>query len=107
MKNLKKLRTDKGLSQMNLALDLGLSQSTYQQYEADIHEAGYDVLCQLADYFQVSVDYLLDRTDISVSVAEADLKIATRIRQLGNPLFTEAVLAMLEQVESMVERESV
>ena len=50
MENLKRLRTERNLSQMELALDLGMPQSTYQQYEAGVHEAGYGVLIQLADY---------------------------------------------------------
>lgn len=101
MENLKRLRTERNLSQMELALDLGMPQSTYQQYEAGVHEAGYGVLIQLADYFDVSVDYLLGRTDIRTPVRDTDLKVAMRIQHLGNPAFSKAALALLEEIENM------
>lgn len=101
MENLKRLRTERNLSQMNLAFELGLPQSTYQQYESGIREAGYDTLIQIADYFDVSVDYLLGRTDIRLPVRDGNLKVAMRIEQLGDPKFTEAALTLLEQVEKM------
>ncbi len=102
MKNLKLLREEAGRSQMRVALDLGMPQSTYQQYEAGIHEAGYDVLCQMADYFHVSVDFLLGHTEIRTPVEDADLKVALRIRQLGNPNLTEKALGLLEEIEGMI-----
>jgi transcriptional regulator with XRE-family HTH domain len=101
MKNLKRLRTERNLSQMDLALDLGLPQSTYQQYEAGIHEAGYDTLIQIADYFDVSIDFLLGRTNIRTSVNDDSLRIAMRIQDLSDPEFSKAALIMLEQIEKM------
>ena len=44
MENLKRLRIERNMSQMELALALGIPQSTYQQYESGTHEAGYDTL---------------------------------------------------------------
>lgn len=101
MENLKRLRIERNLSQMELALDLGMPQSTYQQYESGIHEAGYSVLIQLADYFGVSIDFLLGRTDIRTPVQDIDLKVAMRIQQLGNPVFSQAALTLLEEIEKM------
>ena len=103
MENLKRLRIERNITQMDLALDLGLPPSTYQQYESGAREAGYDTLIQLAEYFGVSIDFLLGRTDIRVPVSEANLKVAMRIQQLNSPEFTQAALAMLEQVENMRE----
>lgn len=40
-----------------------MSQNTVSQYETGIREASYDVLIAIADYFDVSIDYLLGRTD--------------------------------------------
>lgn len=101
MENLKRLRIERNLSQMELALDLGMPQSTYQQYEAGIHEAGYSVLIQLADYFDVSIDFLLGRTDIRTPIRDTDLKVAARIQHLGNPAFSRAALELLEEIEKM------
>lgn len=63
MKNLKQLRESKGLSQLQLALKLGLNQNTVSRYENGQREADYQTLIMFADFFDVSVDYLIGRTD--------------------------------------------
>ncbi len=44
-------------------MDLGMSQNTVSRYESGKREADYHTLILFADYFHVSVDYLLGRTD--------------------------------------------
>lgn len=63
MKNLKALRENKGLSQLQLALKLGLNQNTISRYENGQREADYQTLIMFADFFDVSIDYLIGRTD--------------------------------------------
>lgn len=63
MFRLKELRTKRRLSQARLAMELNMSQNTISRYETGEREAGYETLIALADYFGVSVDYLLGRTD--------------------------------------------
>lgn len=60
---LKSLRIKRGISQLKLALDLNMNQNSISRYENHEREAGYDTLIAIADYFNVSVDYLLGRTD--------------------------------------------
>ncbi len=60
---LKKLREKRGITQLKLALDLGMNQNSISRYETCSHEADYETLIKLADYFSVSIDYLLGRTD--------------------------------------------
>lgn len=60
---LREIRKNKGISQLKLALDLNTSQNTISRYETGEREAGYKELIALADYFNVSIDYLLERTD--------------------------------------------
>ena len=60
---LKELRKKKNLSQVRLAIDLNTSQNTISRYESGEREADYKTLIQIADYFNVSIDYLLERTD--------------------------------------------
>ncbi len=60
---LKELRKKKKVSQLKLALDLGLNQNTVSRYENGEREADYKTLIAIADYFGVSIDYLLERTD--------------------------------------------
>ena len=60
---LKKLRKEKHISQLKLALDLNMNQNTISRYENMEREADYETLITFADYFNVSLDYLLGRTD--------------------------------------------
>lgn len=60
---LKELRKKKGLSQLRLATDLNTTQNTISRYETGEREPGIDELIKIADYFNVSVDYLIGRTE--------------------------------------------
>ena len=62
--NIRKLRTDRGFTQKQIADILGVSQNTYSQYEIGVLNYPVDALIKLADFYGVSVDYLLGRTDI-------------------------------------------
>ncbi|MCD7871798.1 MAG: helix-turn-helix domain-containing protein [Clostridiales bacterium] len=60
---LKYLRKQRNISQLKLAMDLGLNQNSVSRYENGEREADYKTLIAIADYFNVSVDYLLERTE--------------------------------------------
>ena len=60
---LKKLRTERNISQLKLALDLNMNQNTISRYENTERQADYETLIKFADYFNVSLDYLLGRTE--------------------------------------------
>ncbi len=60
---LKALRKSRGISQLKLALDLNLNQNSISRYETGEREADYATLIAFADYFGVSLDYLLGRTE--------------------------------------------
>ena len=60
---LKELRKKKNISQLKLALDLNTSQNTISRYETGEREPGIAELILIAEYFNVSIDYLLERTD--------------------------------------------
>lgn len=60
---LKLLRQQKKISQLKLAMDLGMNQNSISRYENMEREADYATLILFADYFNVSIDYLLERTD--------------------------------------------
>lgn len=59
---LKELRRKKGISQLRLATELNTTQNTISRYETGEREPGIDELIKIADYFNVSVDYLIGRT---------------------------------------------
>ena len=62
-KNLRAVREDRDLKQKDIAKVLNVSQNTYSQYETGVIALTAEVLIKLSDYYDVSIDYLLDRTN--------------------------------------------
>ncbi len=60
---LREIRRSKGISQLKMALDLNTNQNTISRYETGEREPGISELIKIADYFNVSIDYLLERTN--------------------------------------------
>lgn len=60
---LKELRKQKQITQLKMAMDLNMNQNTISRYENEEREAGYKELIAIADYFNVSIDYLLGRSN--------------------------------------------
>ena len=60
---LKYLRKKKKISQLKLAIDLNMNQNSISRYENGQRQADYETLITFADYFDVSIDYLLGRTE--------------------------------------------
>ena len=73
-RKLKSLRERKEMSQGEVAKHFNLTNATYSRYENGIHQPDYDMLKRLANYFNVSIDYLLDN--------EANLADAEKIIDL-------------------------
>ena len=61
--NLKKLRKEKGLTQIALQMQTGIEQALISKYENGERIPPTDTLIVLADYYGTNIDYLLDRTD--------------------------------------------
>ncbi len=59
MLKLKELRKMKGLTQQQVADKLNIGRSTYAQYESNSREPDYETLINLANFYEVTVDYLL------------------------------------------------
>lgn len=105
---LKELRELKDLDQQDLADYLHVSRSTIAGYETGRREPDYDKLLQIADFFEVSVDYLLTgkpRTEFiafpSTAEAEAklDLRVLTIYKKLGYDL-KKHVLTFVQFLEN-------
>ena len=61
---IRNLRIDNGYTQQQVADYLNVRQNTYSQYEIGVLRYPVDVIMKLADFYGVSVDYLLGRTDV-------------------------------------------
>jgi len=60
---LKSLRKERGVTQRVVARGADIAERQYQEYEYGEKKPGCDILIALADFFNVSTDYLLGRTD--------------------------------------------
>jgi transcriptional regulator with XRE-family HTH domain len=63
-KRVRELREDKDIKQKTMAEYLQVTQNAYSKYELGHRGLSAEVLCKVADYHNVSVDYLLGRTDV-------------------------------------------
>lgn len=63
-KRLKECRKEKGLTQGQVAIYCDITEKTYQNYELKTREPKLEILIKIADFFNVSIDYLVGRTDI-------------------------------------------
>ena len=60
---LRELRLERNMSQKRLAMELSMTQNTISRYENGEREPGIKELIRIADYFNVSLDYLLERSE--------------------------------------------
>jgi len=73
------LRKKKGKNQAEVAKFINVSQVAYSKYETGKSEPSYDILTKLADYFDVSVDYILGRDEmptLKIPKEYKDLQVA-------------------------------
>lgn len=70
MERLKFLRKEKGFTQEKTANFLKISRVAYNTYELGTRQPDPQMLLKIADYFNVSVDYLLGRTDVKTPINE-------------------------------------
>lgn len=72
---LMELRKEKGIGQKELAAYLKLSTGTISNYENGVHSPDLHTLCKLADYFDVTTDYLLNRTGYRYTSKKMDQRL--------------------------------
>ena len=111
---LKRLRENKKLSQQQLADKLNINRSTYARYELNKTQPDYETLQKLAEFYNVSIDYIL--TGVDTKLTEKDERdIAKRMEKIkqdlaadgglsfyGEPLSEEAKQSLLEAMEFAV-----
>lgn len=60
MKGLKAVRKERNLNQLKVAMDLNISREALSHYENGKREPSLDMLNKLSEYFNVSIDYLIN-----------------------------------------------
>ena len=84
--NLKKIRNEKNITQIRLSIAAEVSQETISAYESGKALPSVDTLIKIADFLDVSIDYLLDRTDnptVNPSIKDEDKDIINIFHKLN------------------------
>lgn len=101
IKNLKKLRLEKGATQKTLASVLGVSQQSVNKYENHNVEPDLTILMKMADYFGTSVDHLIGHADDEASssalhtVDDSEITLLRSYRMLSKKQ-KELVLSIID-----------
>lgn len=89
------LRTEQGYYQKELASYLNVSIGTVSNYEKGIHYPDLSTLVKIADFFHVSTDYLLQRTNLTFSM-----------ESLNQPIYADYTIADLMNTTLQLDRKS-
>lgn len=65
MKGLKQIRKEKRLTQLKVAMDLNISREALSHYENGKREPGLDMLVKMSEYFNVSIDFLINGNEFN------------------------------------------
>lgn len=111
-KLLAKLRKERGILQKEVAAHLNVTVATISNYEKGVHLPDLNTLIMLADFFDVSTDYMLQRTDYRASINTLNHHLAADFT-VGDLLNTVMELdahntqALLDYYELLVMRNSI
>lgn len=92
LKNLKQLRAEKGISQQKLACEIGMSQQSINGYENSGVEPDISTLIRIADFFETTVDYIIEHCDMRDKCIE-----------VGENFLSGYELAMIHKYRSLPE----
>lgn len=79
---LRKLRKQKGLTTYQVADQLNVTQATISRYENSLQEPSLNLLCDFADFYGVSLDYLLKGEENGIIITVEEYKILMQIKSV-------------------------
>ena len=101
--HLRTLRSERGLYQKEVASFLGVDRTTYVKYELGTSAPSNDILAALADYFDVSVDYLLGRTNLRSAPDGSSHGVKIPVLGKGDSMFA-SILRNLRKANHVTQR---
>ena len=107
MKRLRELRESKGLSQQALAEYFHITQQSVYKYEHGLAFPDIEIISQMADFFDTSIDYLVGTTDVPIryelvkssNLTASELRVLKYYRKLS-PDIQELIQRIIEQQET-------
>lgn len=98
---LKELRLEKSLTQIELAKIFNTSNATINRYEKNVNEPDSETITKLADFFNVTTDYLLDRTYNRIEATRSEDGLAR------NNIEYKTYKEIIDKFKSMLEQECI
>lgn len=108
-KRLRNLRENKGMKQEELGDMLGLSASTIGMYEQGRRQADNETLIKIADFFDVSIDYLLGKTEVKKYEQPYENKLEEVLFSKAKELSEEekkTVLSVINAIKKDIDNEN-
>lgn len=102
---LRKLLTEKELTQKEAAQMLGIDTARFNSYVNNKAEPNFKILIKIADLFQISVDELLGRPSNDIALTEQEQDLLYTFRQLDRRGRYKAIAACVEELDHMLLRE--
>jgi len=101
---IRELRESKGMTQLRLSLELGVTQETISAYETGKHNISMKTLIQMSEIFNASLDYIMARSNSRENIRKSDLtvqeiEIISGFRNLSH-IKQEKLISYLEGLRS-------
>ena len=116
---IKELRLEKNKTQNEIATILGISRQVFANYEKEINYPDPNMLIKLADYFDVSIDFLVERSDDfgnittkkipSEDFTAEEIEMIKKIRELGlnEQIYIKAQIDALSDTQKSKQKEKI
>lgn len=98
---LKQLREARGLNMRETAKLLEMPYTTYVNYEKGLREPTSEMLIALADFFEVTIDYLLGRSEEPFQIMTPPLTVAPAVPSLA---FSDDEISMIQKFRCLDDR---
>ena len=98
MLRLREMRVERGLTLLDVALEMDVSQSAMQQYETGAIEPSIGMLVKLSDFYHVTIDYLVGKSPVREPITDEDQIIASQFRTLHNTAAKQAIIALMKEI---------
>lgn len=102
-KKLKSLRLSRSMTMQQVAQLLGVAKSSYAGYESEFRHPSLDKLCVLAQYYHVSVDYILGLTENQESEEVKQQNAERKLLIKGNELHWDGIVLTQEECQPIME----
>lgn len=106
---LQTLRKERHLTQSDVAKALGISQQSYGRWETDKVKPSPTKLTQIATYFDVSTDYLLNSDTEDVDLSEVELLFRTTSKgmtEAEQKIFKQELIEFMKQRKKLFEKDN-